>query len=391
MTRRPPYSAWRQARAVARKELKQVVRDQQTLGILLFVPLFFLLVFGYALNFDIKHVQLGVHDRDQSAESRQLVSAFTNSEYFDLAASVTSFAQIETLMDRGDLRVALVIPEDFGRDVRTVRRPMAQVLINGDNANTATTVMGYVLAITRDVSADFAARQLRAPTVGLDRVTVEPSSQLLRAEPRVWFNPELRTTSFLVPGLVAYIAMIVAVISTAISLVREKERGTIEQVRMAPIGTLTFVVGKTLPYFGLSLVSVMLIFVAAMTLFDLPMNGSWLLLVLSTSLFLTGALGFGLVISTIADSQQAAFQLAMIVSLLPTIVLSGFIFPIASMPVAIQAVTYLVPARYYLVALRGIVLKGVGLDAFGGQLVALSLFTVVTLGFAAIRLARERA
>jgi ABC-2 type transport system permease protein len=192
-----------------------------------------------------------------------------------------------------------------------------------------------------------------------------------------------------VPGLLAYIAMIAAVVSTALSIVKEKERGTMEQVRMAPIGTWPFVIGKSLPYFAISLVATLGVLLAAMALFDMPMRGSWLLLLTALSLFLVGALGMGLLISTIADSQQVAFQIGLLASFLPTIMLSGFIFPIANMPKALQLVTYIVPARYFLVALRGIVLKGVGFDVIAASLGALVAFAVVVLGLASLRLRRE--
>ncbi len=357
--------------AVARKELRQILRDRQTLAIILVVPVFILLLFGYALNFDVRHVALGVQDRDGTTASRRVVSAFTNSGYFDLVAVVQSDAAIERLMNEGRTRAILVIPEQFGERLQTGEAPAVQVLINGDNANTATAVLGYVSAVLR------AAAGANAPV------------PLIVAEPRVWFNPELRSALFLVPGLIAYIAMITAVISTALSLVREKERGTMEQVRMAPMGTLSFVLGKTVPYFIISLIASCLILLAAMVLFDMPMRGSWALLLLATALFLVSALGFGLLISTIAASQQVAFQMALIVSFLPTFVLSGFVFPIRSMPAVVRAVTFIVPARYYLVALRSIVLKGVGLEAFASDLAALAIFGVVVIGLAALRLARE--
>jgi len=254
-----------------------------------------------------------------------------------------------------------------------------EVLINGDNANTAATVMGYALTI---ISTESQQYSLRASIRG-------PSGPPLRVEPRVWYNPELRSTLFLVPGLLAYVAMIAAVVSTALSIVKEKERGTMEQVRMAPIGTVPFVVGKSLPYFGISLAATLGVLLAAMALFDMPMRGSWLLLLVALSLFLMGALGMGLLISTIADSQQVAFQIGLLASFLPTIMLSGFIFPIANMPTALQLVTYVVPARYFLVALRGVVLKGVGLDIVAPSLAALVIFAVVVLGLASLRLRRE--
>jgi ABC-2 type transport system permease protein len=363
--------------AVARKELRQILRDRRTLMILLFIPVFFLLLFGYALNFDIRHVPLAVEDNDRSPESRRLVSAFVNSGYFDLVATVQGAAELNALMDRGAVRVALVIPSDFARSVHRGERADLEILINGDNANTAATVMGYATTIvnTESEGAVRGASGDAAPPVVL--------------EPRVWYNPELRSTLFLVPGLLAYIAMITAMVSTALAVVREKERGTMEQVRMAPIGTLPFIVGKSLPYLGISLLSALGVLLASMALFDLPVRGSWWLLLLSLSLFLIGALGMGLFISTIADTQQVAFQVALLASFLPTIMLSGFIFPIASMPVALQVVTHIVPARYFLVALRAIVLKGAGLDVIAGQLVALVIFATVVIGFASLRLRRE--
>jgi ABC-2 type transport system permease protein len=212
---------------------------------------------------------------------------------------------------------------------------------------------------------------------------------LVSVEPRVWYNPSLRSTLFLVPGLIAYIAMITAVVSTALSIVREKERGTMEQVRMAPLDAASFVVGKTIPYFVVSLVSALGIIVVAMALFGMPMRGSWLLLLLALSLFLVGALGLGLLVSSVAETQQVAFQLALLASFLPTLMLSGFIFPISSMPRFLQLVTYAVPARYFLIALRGIVLKGTGLDAFWIELAALTVYAVVVLTLASVRLRRQ--
>ena len=223
------------------------------------------------------------------------------------------------------------------------RRTAVQFIVNGDNANTATTVVGYAIGLVNSQSLRY---ELQA-RIG------SPTGPVLTVEPRVWYNPELRSTLFLVPGLIAYIAMLTAVVSTALSIVREKEAGTMEQVRMSPIGPVPYVLGKTAPYFVVSLISSMSIVVAAILLFDMPMRGSWVVLIGVVSLFLVGALAFGLLISSIADSQQVAFQVALLTSFLPTLMLSGFIFPIASMPTFLQVVTRIVPARYFLVALRG--------------------------------------
>jgi ABC-2 type transport system permease protein len=360
--------------AVAVKELRQIRRDTRTLVILIFVPTFFLFLYGYALNFDIRHVALAVQDRDGSSESRQLIAEFVRSTYFDVAGTVASNGGVDALIDRDTARAVLVIPADFAQEIRAGRTAQVQVIINGDNANTATTVLGYVTAVLRNAEATVGAR---------------PRAVIVGVEPRVWYNPELRSTVFLVPGLIAFISMITAVISTALSIVREKERGTIEQVRMAPISTIAFVSGKTLPYLVLSQIGATVILVAAMLFFGLPMRGSWLDLSVVVMLFLAGALGTGLFISTIADTQQVAFQAAALVALLPTLILSGFIFPIASMPVALQYVSTIVPARYFLIALRGIVLKGLGLGPLWPPVAALIVYTVVIYGLSAVRMARQ--
>jgi ABC-2 type transport system permease protein len=355
------------ALAVYRKELRQIRRDRRTLMTIVFVPAFFLLLYGYALNWDIKHIALAVQDRDQTAQSRALVSAFVNSGYFDRVGEVYAPSAVDRLLELNQARAVLVVPEGFGRDLAAGRGPQVQLLINGENANTATTVMGYAGNIVRSANVS-----------------------TLTVEPRIWYNPELRSTLFLVPGLIAYILMITAVISTALSIVREKENGTMEQVRMAPIDTFSFVVGKSIPYFFISLASAALIILAAMVLFGLPMRGNWLSLLFAMSLFISGALGTGLLISTVAETQQIAFQAALLTSFLPTLMLSGFIFPISSMPHALQLVTTIVPARYFLVALRGIVLKGTSLTLLWPQMAALVIYALAMLLLASVRLARER-
>ena len=219
---------------------------------------------------------------------------------------------IDRLMDEDRVRAVLVIPEGHGRQLASGETAHVQVLLNGDNANTAATVMGYVMGIR-------AGRVQGSASRGSRLAMAAPVS----VEPRVWYNPELRSTCFWCPGLIAYIAMLTAVVSTALSVVKEKERGTLEQIRMAPLGAAPYIIGKSLPYFVLSLISALLIVLASMALFDLPMRGSWWALLLAVSLFLFGAIGTGLLISTIADSQQMAFQLALLIAFLPTLMLSG--------------------------------------------------------------------
>jgi ABC-2 type transport system permease protein len=374
----------KKAIAVASKELRQILRDRRTLLILLFVPAFFLLLFGYALNFDIRDVRLAVQDQDRSSKSRELVSAFVNSGYFTLVGYVDSPAEIDRMVDVGEARAILAIPPGFEHDLSLRQRVTVQVIIDGDNANTAATVMGYARTLLGEYNA-----------VEMQALMLSPGAQVpvaipvITIEPRIWYNPQLRSTLFLVPGLIAYISMITAVVSTALSVVREKERGTMEQVRMSPLSPLPYILGKTLPYLVISFASAIIVILAAMMLFDLPMRGSWVLLCLSIGLFLVGAQAQGLLISTIAESQQVAFQVALLSSLLPTMILSGFIFPISSMPVVVQWITHIVPARYFLVALRAIVLKGADLSSFWQQLMALAIFAAVATAMASLRLRRE--
>ena len=363
------------ALAVGRKEFRQIARDRRSLMVLLFVPAFFLLLYGYALNFDVQNIQLAVHDSDRSQASRELVNAFVESGYFQLTADVSNFREYEELIDRGEVRAVLVLPAGLQRDLLTGHRVPVQVIVNGDNSNTATTVMGYALRVLQTASAQYQAQ-----------TSLRGGTAMVNVESRVWYNPQLRSALFLIPGLIAYIGMISAVISTSLSVVREKERGTMEQVRMAPLGTGSYIIGKTLPYFGISLVTSVFIVIASMGLFGLPMNGSWILLVLALSLYLAGALGLGLMISTIAESQQVAFQIAVLASFLPTMMLSGFVFPIASMPAPIQAITFIVPARYFIVALRSILLKGAELTTFWTELAALAVYATLMLTLASKRL-----
>jgi ABC-2 type transport system permease protein len=360
--------------AVGRKELRQIARDRRSLLILVFLPAFFLFLYGYALNFDIRHVSLAVEDRDQTPASRDLIGRFSQSAYFDVEALVHSPGEVTSLIDRGRVRALLVVPAGFARDLQQGRSPVVQVILDGDNANTATTVLGYTNAVLAAASAAVGAR---------------PAARLVILESRVWYNPELRSTLYLIPGLIAYISMITAVVSTALSVVREKETGTIEQVRMAPVSTASFIVGKTLPYLVLSQAAALFVILSAMALFDMPMRGNWLALNAVLAVFLLGALGTGLFVSTMADTQQVAFQAAMLIAFLPTFLLSGFIFPIASMPVVLQYITLAVPARYFLVALRGVVLKGLDLPEVWPSMLALGVYAVLVLALAAVRLGRR--
>jgi drug efflux transport system permease protein len=369
--------------AVGIKELRQIRRDPLSLVMLLGLPAFMLVIYGFALNFDVRHVKLAVQDRDHSARSRELVSDFVRSTYFDLVAAPRRGESLERLTERGQARAVLVIPEGYGNDLADGRTAEVQLLLDGADSGTATTILGYAGALVGEANSEALRRTLvrgggEAP-VGISY------------RPRVWYNPDLRSTVFLVPGLMGVLLMLSAVLATALSIVREKERGTIEQLRMAPLGTLELILGKTLPYLAISFLASIIILLAARVLFGVEVRGSYVDLMAATLLYLVGALGLGILVSTMADSQAIAFQGGLLVSLLPAVLLSGFIFQIRGMPGWLQLVTYAVPARYYLVVLRGVIIKGARLGPYHEELLALALFAAATLGLAAVRLVREEA
>lgn len=367
--------------AVAEKELRQASRDPLSLAMLLGVPTMMLLLYGYALNFDVRHVTLAVRDLDKSAASRDLVANFVNSAYFDQVADLPANADAERLTERRVARAVLAVPEGYARDLAAGRRVGVQLILDGADPTTATTVLGYASAIVGDANTVIVRERAGAAS--------GPQVAPISYEPRVWYNPELKSTQFLVPGLIGFILMLTAVLSTAISVVREKERGTLEQLRVTSLRSGEMLLGKILPYLGISLLATLFILIAARLLFGVVVRGPYLHLFVATFVYLVGALGFGLLVSSAADTQAIAFQAGAVSSMLPAIFLSGFIFPIRSMPVVLQAITYAVPARYFNVVLRGVILKGAGITSYGGDMAFLVLYATVVMALAYFRLTRR--
>jgi ABC-2 type transport system permease protein len=371
--------------AMAVKEVKQVIRDPMTLGMLILLPMGMLVLYGYALSFDVENVPLAVQDRDLSAASRALIDSFVAGRRFALVANLSAGSDINEFLDANGATAVLIIPERYGRRLAEGRDAEVQVLVDGVDSSNASTVMGYVAG----VAASYNGTRVR------DYLGSHGDTQVLQAaiefRPRVWYNPELQSSQFLVPGLVAFLLMFTAVLSTALSVVREKERGTLEQLRVKPLRTVDILIGKLLPYLFTSLAAVVLILAAARLLFGVVVRGPYLDLLAATVLFLIGALGWGLLVSTLADSQAVAFQIGVMTALLPTLLLSGFIFPIDNMPPALQLLTRIVPARYYLVILRGIVIKGADLSPFWEQMGALAIYATIVLTLASVRFARQEA
>jgi ABC-2 type transport system permease protein len=364
---------------VMHKEFRQIKRDKRILSVLLFIPALMLLMFGYALNFDVKHTSMAVYDEDRSSVSRKFIEQFFISEYFTKVYTLESKAEINNLLDGEQVRVVLVVPSTFTRDIQRGRAATIQVIVDGTNSNAAATVLGYINACIQQYS-------VKVMTESFARMGRQTITMPIDFQPRVWYNPELKSAKFLVPGLIAFILMVTAVISTALAIVRERELGTMEQLMVSPIKPVELILGKTIPYTIISSFATAAILFLGYMLFDVSIQGSVLLLSLVTFIFLVGSLGMGILISTLVETQQLAFMIAVFVSMLPTFILSGFVFPIRNMPMIIQAITYLLPARYFLVALRAIILKGAGLNAFWDQALILVFYAILMIGVSSLRM-----
>ncbi|MCK9409216.1 MAG: ABC transporter permease [Bacteriovoracaceae bacterium] len=361
----------RQLLPIIKKEFRQIRRDRKVLAVLIVVPAFLLLLNGYALNFDVRNITMAVYDAEKSSQSRELVNSFITAGYFEYTEHLTDYASAQRMIDEGKVKLVLVIPPDFSRENISGRQSSIQLLVDGMDANAATTIVGYGQAVTQQFSQKIILQNLSK----IGRKSYVP----VNYEARIWYNPEMKSAKFLVPGLIAYILAITAVIATALSIVKEKERNTIEQIDVSPIKPLNLIIGKMFPYAVISLLAAALVLLSGYLLFDVVVKGSLVLLFFATLLFVIAALGQGLLVSTVADSQQVAFQLATVISILPTMILSGFMFPIKSMPLFLQILSNITPAKFYLVIMRGIVLKGVGIEAFWDQLIYLSIYIVIII------------
>jgi len=352
-------------RAVARKETIQMLRDPRTLAVVVVLPVLMLVLYGYAINFDVKQIRMVVCDYDHSPSSRELVRLFERSGYFHVVSRVQRLKAVDEMLDRGRARVALVVPSDFSRDLARGRAAQIQTIVDGSDSNTATIALGYISGIVRDYRP-------RAAPGGHEPAPIEVRT-------RVWFNPQLSSTHFIVPGLVAVMLMLVATLLTALTVVRERERGTMEQLVVSPLTGLELLAGKLLPYGAISLLDVLLVLGAGRLVFGVPLRGSGVLLLAVSLVFILAALSIGALISTASRSQQGAMTAAFVATMLPTFLLTGFVFPIASMPRVLQAIAQVLPATHFLVVVRGILLKGVGLEVLWPRIAALAGFAGLAL------------
>jgi ABC-2 type transport system permease protein len=368
--------------AVARKEAIHIRRDPRSLGLAIGIPMLMLLMFGYALTLDVDRVPFVVWDQSHTADSREFVARFRATHYFDFRGAVANYAELERAIDTREAALALVISSDFAGQLAAGRAAPVQAIVDGSDANTAAIVLGYTQAIAAGFNQQLALDQVRraagrAPPPALDLRT------------RVWFNPDLESRNFIVPGIMAVIMGLIAALLTSLTVAREWERGTMEQLISTPVKPAELILGKLLPYSVIGMANMVIAVLMAVFLFQVPLRGSVPLLFGVGALFIVATLAQGILISALARQQLLASQLAMVSTFLPAFLLSGFAFAIANMPWVVRAITLIVPARYFVTLVKGIFLRGVGLETLWLDALFLLVFAVVVIG-AAIRLTRKR-
>lgn len=348
---------------IIRKEFYHIRRDPRSLSIILVMPLMQLLLYSYAINMDVRDIKLAVLDESRTPASRDLVRRFTGSGYFVERAAIASRDQIEPLFRDGAVKAALVIPRDYAEGIKTRPSTPVQILVDGSDSNTGAVILNtsqqLLAGISQDLSfAGFIPFQIRA---------------------NIWYNPEQKSTYYIVPGLTAVLMMMICALLTSVTIAREKETGTMEEILVAPVRPFELVMGKVLPYVGLAALDALIILVVGRLWFGIPFRGSPLLLTVFSLIYLMTSLALGVMISTVARNQQIAMMMANLLTMLPSVLLSGFIFPVASMPQWLQVITYIIPARYFLVIIRGILLKGNGFAVLWPDAAFLLILAVVLL------------
>lgn len=360
--------------AIGRKEFLHIFRDPRIIMSIFGMPLIQLIMFSYALSYDIRNIPTAVYDRDKTSTSREFVRSFSTSGYFAVDKTITSESEIDPILTAASDKVVISIPQGFADKILTGDKAPVQVLIDGSDPNTAQTAAGYSAAISQFWSGKMVAEAFMRRGI-ISSGGVQP----IETRTRVWYNPDLKTVNYLLPGLIAIIMMNIAIVQTAMSIVREKDSGTIEQLIASPVKRYELMIGKIGPYLGIAVIDIILVSLVGIWLFGVPFRGSIILMGIASALFIFGSLGLGLIISTISSSMQTANQLATFISFLPGFMLSGFVFPIRNMPKVLQWATYFVPARYYLSILRGVFLKGTGPAILWPNIVALIVYSTLTI------------
>lgn len=361
---------FRRIKAMARKEFLHIVRDTRSLVMALLVPLFMLVLFGYALSLDVDHIPTVIVDLDRTPSSRDLRERFVGTTYFDVRGVDGSTALVNRQIDSGEILMAVVIPSGFHRDLARAARPGVQLLVDGSDSNTASIAINYAQALI------LAWGQGRMAKRANQVAGVQPKAPV-DAQVRVWYNSDLKSRNFLIPGLIAVVLMIIAALLTSLTIAREWENGSMEQLLSTPLRPAEIVLGKLAAYFAIGAVDIITAVLMGIFVFDVPLRGSLWFLAFSSGLFLFGALSWGIFISAVAKTQLLAYQMGMLSSFLPAFLLSGFIYSIDNMPRAIQVVTYIVPARYFIAVLKALYLKGEGMTLLWVQVLLLAVYAAI--------------
>jgi len=357
-------------KAVAKKEFIHIFRDPRSLAMAIAIPMLLLVLFGYALTLDVNNVPVVVWDQSGSAPSREYVSRFDGSGYFSIRGYVRSYGELEKAIDSREALAALIIPTDFAPKIETGRTAPVQLIVDGSDSNTATIAMGYADVVSQTYSLDISMREMR-------RISGRTVEMPLEVRPRVWFNTDMESKNYIIPGLIAVIMMVIAALLTSLTVAREWERGTMEQLISTPVKGRELILGKLIPYFLIGMFDVLLAVLMGEFIFHVPLRGNVALLFGMAAIFLAGALSLGMVISIVTKSQLLASQLAMVTTFLPSFLLSGFMYAISNMPKPIQVMTHLIPARYFVTLLKGIYLKGIGLEILAMEAGLLAAFGVL--------------
>ncbi len=362
--------------AILKKEFLQMRRDRLTLGMVFALPLFQLLLFGYAIQTEVKHIPTAVFDQSLSAESRDMLEAFSASGYFDVYHAAAGYAEITHLIDSGRVKVGIIFPPDFSEGLKQGDTAAVQVLVDASDSMSSNTAIATANAIGLLKSQQIFIQKTHQASIPYD----------IRVRP--WYNPDGITAYYMVPAILGIIVTMTMVMMTAAAIVRERERGTLEQLMVTPIKSYELMLGKIIPYIGLGYLQITVALLVGALIFQVPIRGSLLELYGLTLFFITASLGIGILISNIAKNQMQAFQMSFFV-LLPSIMLSGFLFPREAMPLAIQYFSNIIPLTYYLVIIRGIVLKGIGFSYLISQVAALLIFSVVLIAWSIIRFKKK--
>jgi len=376
--------SFRRTRAVFQKEFRHILRDPRSLIMALALPMLLMLLFGYALNLDVDRIPTLIYDQDHSAASRDLIAQFRGSRFFEIEGYVDNYTAIERGIDRGKILIGVAIPRDYARHLASGAPDDVQILLDGSDSNTAAIALGYAQTVIRTY-----ALQLRSD--GQNQKAGMPFVNPVNQRVRVWYNDTLESKNFIVPGLVAVILMIIAALLTSLTIAREWEMGTMEQLLSTPVRPAELVLGKMAAFFVVGAIDTLLSVLTGIFIFDVPFRGNLLLLGVTSCIFLSGAFFWGILLSAVTKSQLLAFQMGIVTTFLPSFLLSGFIYAIENMPPVIQAITRLSPARYFLTIARAIFLKGVGLEVLWGELSFLVVFATVVFLLATRKLRQKLA